>query len=121
MKRGVFMLSQALAPAEERVTLTPWGAPQHITKLADGIQSVSTASDGGIKLSFERNEQIPEYMRNDDGWYEKTSSGRRSPSSSPLGPSPMPTARCRIVIRRPTRNSPANAQAWAGRSCVIGS
>jgi hypothetical protein len=71
MKRGVFMLSQALAPAEERVTLTPWGAPRHIKKLADGIQSVSTASHGGIKLSTERNERIPDYMRNSDGWYEE--------------------------------------------------
>jgi hypothetical protein len=65
------MRSKLLAPSDEQVTLTPWGAPQHITKLADGIQSVSTASHGGIKLSSERNEQIPEYMRNADGWYEE--------------------------------------------------
>jgi hypothetical protein len=65
------MLSKLLAPSDEQVTLTPWGAPQHITKLAEGIQSVSTASHGGIRLSNERNEQIPEYMRNADGWYEE--------------------------------------------------
>src|ERR1700746_15457 len=62
------MLSKLLAPSDEQVTLTPWGAPQHITKLAESIQSVSTASHGGIRLSNERNEQIPEYIRNADGW-----------------------------------------------------
>jgi hypothetical protein len=65
------MLSKLLAPSDEQVTLTPWGAPQHITKLAEDIQRVSTASHGGIKLSAERNEQIPKYMRNADGWYEE--------------------------------------------------
>lgn len=67
------MLSRLLAPAEDKVTHTPWGAPQHITLLAEGIRSVSTGSHGGIKLSAERNEQMPDYMRNDDGWYEEDS------------------------------------------------
>jgi hypothetical protein len=43
------------------------------TLLAEGIRSVSTASHGGIKLSAERNAQMPDYMRNEDGWYEEDS------------------------------------------------
>jgi hypothetical protein len=66
-------------------------APQHITKLAEGdqylavetlwmpsasfVMTIATftleASHEGIKLSSERNEQIPEYMRKADGWYEE--------------------------------------------------
>ena len=71
------MLSRLLAPAEDKVTLTPWGAPQHITTLVEGIRSVSTASHGGIKLSAERNAQMPDYMRNEDGWYEEDSERAR--------------------------------------------
>lgn len=67
------MLSRLLAPAEDKVIFTPWGAPQHMTTLADGIQSVSTGSHGGRKLSAERNAQMRDYMRNEDGWYEEDS------------------------------------------------
>jgi hypothetical protein len=66
-------LSKLLSADEERITYTPWGAPQHITLLAEGIRSVSTASHGGVKLSPERNAQMPDYMRNEDGWYEEDS------------------------------------------------
>jgi hypothetical protein len=67
----MLMLSGLLTPKEEQVTITPWGVPQHIRTLAFGIQSVSTAGHGGVKLSAERNAQIPDYMRNTDGWYEE--------------------------------------------------
>jgi len=50
---------------------TPWGQTQHITKIAEGISSVSTASHGGIKLDAKRNAAMPEYMRKTGGWYEE--------------------------------------------------
>ena len=33
---------------------TPWGPPQDIEELAEGVWRVSTASHGGLKLSRER-------------------------------------------------------------------
>jgi len=50
---------------------TPWGKSQQSEQLAPGITFHSTARHGGIKVSFHRNQQIPEYMRNEDGWYEE--------------------------------------------------
>jgi hypothetical protein len=54
-----------------QIVHTPWGEPQHIVLLSEDIVSVSTASHGGLKLSDEQNQLIPEYMRNEDGWYEE--------------------------------------------------
>lgn len=50
---------------------TPWGVSQHTEKLAEGITTVSTSSHGGIKLDATRNAMVPDYMRNEDGWYEE--------------------------------------------------
>jgi hypothetical protein len=50
---------------------TPWGAAQRAIVLAAGIGIVSTEAHGGIKLSHERNDIVPEYMRTDNGWYEE--------------------------------------------------
>ncbi|ARQ95423.1 hypothetical protein [Bradyrhizobium phage BDU-MI-1] len=50
---------------------SPWGAIQDKRELAPGIWSVSTAGHGGIKLSRERNAGMPDYMRNEGGWYEE--------------------------------------------------
>lgn len=52
-------------------TNTPWGKSQSKTKYAPGINFYSTASHGGIKLSAGKNAEIPEYMRNVNGWYEE--------------------------------------------------
>ena len=38
---------------------TPWGPPQDIEELAEGVWRVSTASHGGLKLSRERWAEIP--------------------------------------------------------------
>jgi hypothetical protein len=50
---------------------SPWGKVQDKRELAPGIWSVSTAGHGGIKLSRERNAGMPDYMRNEGGWYEE--------------------------------------------------
>lgn len=50
---------------------TPWGKSDHQEKYADGITFYSTPSHGGFKLNSERNEQIPSYCREPDGWYEE--------------------------------------------------
>lgn len=58
-----------------RLTSSPWGAVQHITQIAEGIVSVSTASHGGIKVSDERLALMPENMRSTTysggGWFEE--------------------------------------------------
>lgn len=48
---------------------TPWGAADYIKDIADGITTYSTASHGGIKLSAERQAQMPKALR-DGAWYE---------------------------------------------------
>ena len=57
---------------------TPWGTAQTIHTLADGIVSVTTASHGGIRVSPERMELIPEDLRrgciewsDGTGWFEE--------------------------------------------------
>lgn len=50
---------------------TPWGKSQSISVVAEGIQSISTASHGGIKLYRSRNAKVPKYMRSPGGWYEE--------------------------------------------------
>lgn len=42
---------------------TPWGIAQHVTEIAPGIVSYSTASHGGIHLSDERVAEMPEALR----------------------------------------------------------
>lgn len=37
---------------------TPWGSAQHVTKIADGIEFVSTAGHGGFCLSNERQQVL---------------------------------------------------------------
>ena len=42
---------------------TPWGYPQDIEELAQGVWRVSTAGHGGLKLSRERWEELPDLVR----------------------------------------------------------
>lgn len=49
---------------------TPWGPSQGKYPHCRGINYYSTAQHGGFKVSAKKNEQIPEYMRNENGWYE---------------------------------------------------
>ena len=42
---------------------TPWGPPQDIEDLAEGVWRVSTASHGGLKLSRERWNALPDCVR----------------------------------------------------------
>ena len=42
------------------ITDTPWGRPDHVVKLAEGIHHVETPSHGGIVLSAERVALMPE-------------------------------------------------------------
>lgn len=50
---------------------TPWGKPTNIIPIAEGITSYTTASHGGIHLSPERQEQMPEVLRLNGRWYEE--------------------------------------------------
>ena len=50
---------------------TPWGPAQTIYGVAPGIAVASCAGHGGVKLSPERNREVPEALRNSDGWYEE--------------------------------------------------
>lgn len=50
---------------------TPWGKADYVSHPADGIVSVGTPGHGGIKLSPERNAEIPAALRNKSGWYEE--------------------------------------------------
>jgi len=50
---------------------TPWGKADSAEMLCYGIGTVGTPSHGGIKLDRKHNSLIPEYMRQDGGWYEE--------------------------------------------------
>lgn len=52
---------------------TPWGRSDSQKELADGIWMVTTPSHGGVKLSPERQAQMPDYMAR--------TQRRRSPTS----------------------------------------
>ena len=52
-------------------TYTPWGYPQGVLVICDFMYQVYTSSHGGVKVSPEKNLEIPEYMRNEHGWYEE--------------------------------------------------
>lgn len=64
---------------------SPWGAIQDKRELAPGIWSVSTAGHGGIKLSRERNAAMPDYMRNEGGWYEEDCEWAKAAVVHPIG------------------------------------
>lgn len=59
------------APAVRARMETPWGTAQGVKKLAPEIYWVTTASHGGLKLSAERNGEMPDCLRNDSEWYEE--------------------------------------------------
>ncbi|MDD5060740.1 MAG: hypothetical protein PHN44_00470 [Candidatus Marinimicrobia bacterium] len=50
---------------------TPWGQSDYRVKIADGIVSHNTPSHGGIHVEAQLNSLIPDYMRNESGWYEE--------------------------------------------------
>ena len=57
---------------------TPWGRSDFQEKKADGITFYGTPRHGGIKLSEERNAQVPQYLKDagfggkpESGWYEE--------------------------------------------------
>lgn len=50
---------------------TPWGRADSVRSLIPGAWAVSTPSHGGIKLSRARNARMPDYMRQEGGWYEE--------------------------------------------------
>ncbi|MBN9214673.1 MAG: hypothetical protein J0J04_07655 [Microbacterium sp.] len=50
---------------------TPWGPAQHVSNVGPGIIVASCAGHGGVKLSPERNREIPAALRNSSGWYEE--------------------------------------------------
>ena len=52
-------------------TSTPWGKSDHTHKIAPGITFYGTPSHGGIRVSAKLNQLIPEYMRQESGWYEE--------------------------------------------------
>ena len=58
-----------------KLTYSPWGAIQEQRPITDDIISVSTASHGGLYVSFEFLEQMPEFMRSTPysggNWFEE--------------------------------------------------
>ena len=59
---------------------TPWGTPQQIKKMAEGVFEISTASHGGFWLSPQCNSKVDPKWRNyasqwshgyGDQWYEE--------------------------------------------------
>lgn len=57
--------------SESCKTATPWGAAQHVDRYVKGMNSYSTASHGGFKVSVALNDKIPAILRNEKGWYEE--------------------------------------------------
>jgi hypothetical protein len=64
---------------------SPWGKIQEKRELAPGIWTVSTAGHGGVKLSRERNAAMPDYMRNEGGWYEEDCEWAKAAVVHPIG------------------------------------
>jgi hypothetical protein len=54
-----------------KINYSPWGPIQNQKQIAPGIVSVSTASHGGIYVSDEMREKMPEDIRNCKTWTEK--------------------------------------------------
>ena len=46
-----------------RITYSPWGYPQIISTIIDGIHLIETAGHGGLHLSDERWQQLPLEVR----------------------------------------------------------
>ena len=56
------------------ITHSPWGTPDHVLPVAEGIAFVTTPSHGGYRLSSERLAAMPEHLRIDrlnTGWFEE--------------------------------------------------
>ncbi|ASN83209.1 DUF7007 domain-containing protein [Deinococcus ficus] len=61
-------------PAVQNVpkpTHSPWGTVQRASEVVPGVWSVSTAGHGGLFIAPELNAQIPEHVRDAQGWYEE--------------------------------------------------
>jgi hypothetical protein len=63
-----------------QITSTPWGTPDRVEQVAEGIVFVSTMSHGGFYLSADRNAKVSLAWRRGsfngramDGWYEEDS------------------------------------------------
>lgn len=50
---------------------TPWGTADNVSEVAPGITIADTPSHGGVKLTPQRNKEIPPALRNSSGWYEE--------------------------------------------------
>lgn len=50
---------------------TPWGKSDHEKVYARGIVFYGTPRHGGFHVSKKLNEKIPDYLRNNSGWYEE--------------------------------------------------
>ena len=50
---------------------SPWGRIQSSKTIAEGIEFVSTASHGGVKLDRKNNAKMPVVFRRKNGWYEE--------------------------------------------------
>jgi len=50
---------------------SPWGKVQVQYNYADGVDCVSTAGHGGLKLDRKHNAMIPKIFRRQGGWYEE--------------------------------------------------
>lgn len=65
---------QLLTLARDRMTLriaTPWGCADSNEVYGKGVVFHSTPSHGGFKLDEIPNGEVPEALRNADGWYEE--------------------------------------------------
>ena len=52
---------------------TPWGKADFVTEIIPGMFRVNAPGHGGIKLSRKLQARMPEYMKEDGGWYEEDS------------------------------------------------
>ena len=50
---------------------SPWGAVQHFQTITEGVELVSTAGHGGLKVARAQNARIPAPLRRAGGWYEE--------------------------------------------------
>lgn len=72
------MMAKIRKPKPECPTETPWGPPQEVKKIAEGLFWIDTASHGGYWLSPELNKKVPLRDRRRTfcqlgmkGWYEE--------------------------------------------------
>lgn len=50
---------------------TPWGTADCVRVINEAVICVSTAAHGGYHVAEELNKEIPERLRQEDGWYEE--------------------------------------------------